>query len=641
MDKKSETLILDNLIEGIQIISPAWRYLYVNDAAASQNRESKDNILGKTITQIYPDFEQTQLFTLFQKCMDERVPVSIENEFTFPDGHNAWFEARIEPVPEGIFVLSIDITDRKNKEKQLNNLLDIEKQLAEKLLFSNEELMFSSDKLERQKDHLLQVNLALNNSEEKFLKAFRNNPAAMNISDEKGRWINVNESFSKLTGYNRNELIGHTSSELNIISTKKHAKFYAKSLIGQLKDVEVEIKTKSGAKRCVLVSSELIKIGHKTRTISFIYDITQNKQRENAQKKRETKFKALFENSMDAVILGTPDGDILNANTVSEKMLGYTEEELRKIGRNGIIDSEDPNLSVILNERLHKGKAQSEINFIRKDGTKFPTEMSASIFEDIDGNKLSNMVIRDITQRKEIEHKLKENIKELARSNQELEHFAHVASHDLREPLRMITSFLQLLEKRYKDQLDQDANEFIGFAVDGAKRLDIMIKDLLEYSQVMKKEREFNPVKLDKVLKETLINLVVQTEENNAIITYDPLPTIIGDEKLLVYLFQNLIGNAIKYRSPETPKIHISATKQEDRYLFSVKDNGIGMESEHLNRIFTIFQRLHGNEEYEGTGIGLAIVQKIVYKHGGNIWVESELGKGSTFYFTIPKRDND
>ena len=153
---------------------------------------------------------------------------------------------------------------------------------------------------------------------------------------------NVNESFSKLTGYNRNELIGHTSSELNIISTKKHDKFYAKSQIGQLKDVEVEIKTKSGAKRCVLVSSELIKIGHKTRTISFIYDITQNKQRENAQKKRETKFKALFENSMDAVILGTPDGDILNANTISEKMLGYTEEELRKIGRNGIIDSEDP-----------------------------------------------------------------------------------------------------------------------------------------------------------------------------------------------------------------------------------------------------------------------------------------------------------
>ncbi len=638
MDKKSETVILDNLIEGIQIISPAWRYLYVNDAAASQNRESKDNILGKTITQIYPDFEQTQLFTLFKKCMNERVPVSIENEFTFPDGHNTWFEARIEPVPEGIFVLSIDITDRKKEEKQLNNLLDIEKQLAEKLLFSNEELMFSSDKLERQKDHLLQLNLALNNSEEKFLKAFHNNPAAMNISDEKGRWINVNESFSKLTGYNRNELIGHTSSELNIISTKKHDKFYAKSQIGQLKDVEVEIKTKSGAKRCVLVSSELIKIGHKTRTISFIYDITQNKQRENAQKKRETKFKALFENSMDAVILGTPDGDILNANTVSEKMLGYTEEELRKIGRNGIIDSEDPNLSVILNERLHKGKAQGEINFIRKDGTKFPTEMSASIFEDIDGNKLSNMVIRDITQRKEIEHKLKENVKELARSNQELEHFAHVASHDLREPLRMITSFLQLLEKRYKDQLDEDANEFIGFAVDGAKRLDIMIKDLLEYSQVMKKEREFNPVKLDKVLEETLINLVVQTEDNNAIITYDPLPTIIGDEKLLVYLFQNLIGNAIKYRSSETPKIHISATKQKDRYLFSVKDNGIGMESEHLNRIFTIFQRLHGNEEYEGTGIGLAIVQKIVYKHGGNIWVESELGKGSTFYFTIPNK---
>lgn len=257
------------------------------------------------------------------------------------------------------------------------------------------------------------------------------------------------------------------------------------------------------------------------------------------------------------------------------------------------------------------------------------------------------IIFNDITRFKDTENKLKEyqhslekqvvvRTKELAKSNADLEHFAYVASHDLREPLRMITSFLQLLERRYKDQLDTDANEFIGFAVDGAKRLDAMIKDLLAYSKVSSEEREFSLIKLENILEETLINLKVQIDENNAIITDDPLPTVNRNNKLLVQLFQNLIGNAIKYRSHDKPQIHISSKEEKNQYIFSVKDNGIGIDSEHQNRIFTIFQRLHRNDEYEGTGIGLVIAQKIIQELGGAIWVESELGKGSTFYFTIP-----
>ena len=253
----------------------------------------------------------------------------------------------------------------------------------------------------------------------------------------------------------------------------------------------------------------------------------------------------------------------------------------------------------------------------------------------------------EYSKRKKAEQKLKEyqnslekqvekRTAELAKSNAELEHFAYVASHDLREPLRMITSFLQLLERRYSDKLDQDAKEFIGFAVDGAKRLDDMIIDLLEYSKVTRKEIELKNVDSENVLKETLVNLKVQIDENNAIITYDPLIIVKGDEKLLIQLFQNLIGNAIKYRSKNNPQIHISTIKEDNHYKFSIKDNGIGIDTEHLDRIFTIFQRLHTKEKYEGTGIGLAIAQKIVYQHGGQIWAESELGKGSTFYFTIP-----
>jgi signal transduction histidine kinase len=235
-----------------------------------------------------------------------------------------------------------------------------------------------------------------------------------------------------------------------------------------------------------------------------------------------------------------------------------------------------------------------------------------------------------------LEDKVKERTKELEQSNKELQQFAYVASHDLREPLRMISSFLQLLERRYNEQLDEDANEFIEFAVDGAKRLDSMIKDLLEYSRVANKKRKFSDVDLNQVLERTNLNLKFAIDDNNAEIIANQLPTLSGDEQLLIQLFQNLISNSIKYRSKDNPTIQISVNNELNQFLFSVKDNGIGISTKHLERIFTIFQRLHTREEYEGTGIGLAIAQKIVHQHGGQIWAESELGKGTIIYFTIP-----
>ena len=235
-----------------------------------------------------------------------------------------------------------------------------------------------------------------------------------------------------------------------------------------------------------------------------------------------------------------------------------------------------------------------------------------------------------------LEEKVKERTKALEESNKELQQFAYITSHDLREPLRMITSFLQLLEKRYQDQLDADANEFIGFAVDGAKRLDSMINDILIYSKISNKERNLVPININEVIEQVRLNLKTSIDETNTIMTHDPLPTLISDEQSMIQLFQNLISNAIKYRSEKPPEIHISAKKENNRYLFSIKDNGIGMSPNHLEKIFTIFQRLHTHEKYEGTGIGLAIAQKIVHQQGGEIWAESELRKGSTFYFTIP-----
>jgi len=254
-------------------------------------------------------------------------------------------------------------------------------------------------------------------------------------------------------------------------------------------------------------------------------------------------------------------------------------------------------------------------------------------------------VARNITKRREIEDNLKkvldakkDLVKELKRSNKELEQFAYMASHDLQEPLRMVTNFVKLLEKNYKGQLDSNADEYIYYAVDGAERMQKLITDLLTYSRITSKDEEFELVNLESILDKSILNLTVSINENNALITYDSLPTIMADPSLITQLFQNLVGNAIKFRTEdEKPEIHVKAEDNGDEWIFQVIDNGIGIDSQHKDLIFEVFQRLHEKNEYPGTGIGLSMCQKIIERHKGDIWVESELDKGSKFCFTIPK----
>ena len=224
---------------------------------------------------------------------------------------------------------------------------------------------------------------------------------------------------------------------------------------------------------------------------------------------------------------------------------------------------------------------------------------------------------------------------ELERSNAELERFAYLASHDLQEPLRMVTSFTQLLAQRYQGQLDADADQIIGFAVDGAKRMEALIRDLLAYSRVTMKGKPFEATNCEEVLDLALNNLQLAIGEKGTSIDRHPLPTLLADRTQLVQLFQNLLSNAIKYRSDKPPEIEVGLEVQEEQYLFYVKDNGIGIESQYFERIFALFQRLHTRQKYPGTGLGLAICQKIVELHGGKIWVQSNSGQGSTFYFTM------
>ncbi len=280
--------------------------------------------------------------------------------------------------------------------------------------------------------------------------------------------------------------------------------------------------------------------------------------------------------------------------------------------------------------------------FIRANGEqqwlKWEIRPWVDISEKISGIIMSTEVI---TERKEAQEALKQLNQDLSRSNRELEQFAYVASHDLQEPLRAISSYTQLLAKKYESKLDAQAEKYIHYIVDGATNMQQLIQDLLSFSRVGTHGKELAVTDCEVVLNRVLDNLNVAIIESNVIVTHDSLPVVMGDDIQLSQLLQNLMGNAIKFRSQELPRVHISAELKAKKWIFSVRDNGIGIEPEYFERIFTIFQRLHTRREYPGTGIGLAVCKKIVERHGGKIWVDSELGVGTTFYFSIPQHHQD
>jgi PAS domain S-box-containing protein len=357
----------------------------------------------------------------------------------------------------------------------------------------------------------------------------------------------------------------------------------------------------------------------------------------------------LIETSLDPQVTIGPNGKITDVNRATERITGLTRDKL--IGTDFADYFTQPEEAKAGYQQVFKhGKIQDyPLEIKHQNGTITPVLYNASVYRDKQGEVTGVFAAaRDITQLKQAEEELRiywesleEQVRlrteELDRSNMDLQQFAYIASHDLREPLRMITNFLQLLEKRYQDQLDKDAQEFIQFAVDGAKRLDKMIISLLEYSRITNQKMQYNRVDFQDVLDEVLFNMDILIEENQAQINYNSLPILNVDKNQMVRLFQNLISNSIKYRREEPPQIEISAWRENDHMVFSVMDNGIGIDSEYLEGIFTLFRRLHGQDQYSGTGIGLAIAQRIVHQHRGEIWAESEPGEGTTFYFTIPE----
>lgn len=353
----------------------------------------------------------------------------------------------------------------------------------------------------------------------------------------------------------------------------------------------------------------------------------------------------VFESDLEAVLICDPQGVIAEANRIAAAFSGCRLPELvgQKVGSLYSPRNDMP-FADIWAMAVRGGTWYGDAWLLRARGRDYRAHMSIAAATDEAGH-VAHFIVEysDATEEWEAEQALKARTEELHRSNKELEMFAYVASHDLQEPLRMVASYTKLLERRYKDKLDQDANEFIHFAVDGATRMQGLINDLLKYSRVGTRGSPFVAVSCDKVLDDALSNLTVALGESGAIVSRDPLPTLSADPVQLTQLFQNLVGNALKFRKPgETPRIHVGAHRRDGGgWKFFVRDNGIGISPEYFERVFVIFQRLHAKEEYPGTGIGLALCKKIVERHGGHIWVESRPGEGATFLFTVLDREAD
>ena len=488
---------------------------------------------------------------------------------------------------------------------------------------------------------------ALRESEARFRNVLDNSlDMIYRLNLRTGRYDYVSPSSERVFGLKPEEFIVQGIDELSSLvhpddaeELRENINNFILSLGKECLSAEYRVKHRESGYRWVNDNRSLVwgDDGMPAAVVGVLRDITERREMEEALRKSEQHYSALVGSMTDAVFRFKGKW-ITWCNDRVEKMYGYTREELTGKEASFLLpegESLQEFMVKVSAALAEPGHFHSSGRVRKKNGSLMDVEY---IVSKIKGGETVELVAvsRDITERVKVEEKLKQTMAELSRSNTELEQFAYVASHDLQEPLRMVASYTQLLGRRYKDKIGADADEFIGYIVDGATRMQQLINDLLSYSRVGTRGKPFETTECEVILEKALLNLKTTIEENHAVVTHDVLPALMADSSQLVQLFQNLVGNAIKFHGDERPEVHIGAERNGTQWIFSVRDNGIGIDPKYFERIFVIFQRLHARAEYPGTGIGLAICKKIVERHKGRIWVESQPGKGSTFNFTIP-----
>lgn len=598
--------VIDGTPDTVYVKDLQGRYLLMNRAGAAYLDRDPDDVVGRTDEELYPTDLAGTIREADRAVIETEDIVAYESTDMSGDAPRHFLTTK-GPFRDGsgdvagIFGISREITDRVLAEQERDRFFTLSQDLFA-------------------------------------------------IADLEGRFVRLNPAWEQVLGYSVEELTGRSFVDFVHPEDRERTEARAASLAEEKNEsaaFENRYRTRDGSYRWFMWKSRAdVQAG---RIFAAARDITERKLAEAQMEKvnaalseSEERFRHLFANSPDAVIMIDPHASnvawpIVDCNEAACRMNGYTREEL--LGQSVDILNVEPGTPEERAEYLERlrreGLVSIETDHRHKDGHAFPVEISTSVIS-LNGRELVMGIDRDITERRRLEKEAADRAEDLARSNQELEQFAYVASHDLQEPLRIVAGYAQLLTKRYRGTLGQDADEFIEYMVDGVRRMQELIDALLQYSRVGRKGREMAPVDLDVAFDDAMANLRAAIEESQARVTRDDLPDVVADRLQLAQLFQNLIGNALKFKGEERPAVHVGAERHNGEWILEVRDNGIGIEPQYVDRIFDIFERLHSRERYDGTGIGLSICKKIVERHGGRIWVESDAGHGSAFRFTIP-----
>jgi PAS domain S-box-containing protein len=610
--------IFDNMLEGIQVHDFDWKYLYVNKALLKYSQYSEDELIGHTVMEKYPGIEQTDLFKAMERCMNERISQNLETDFVFPDGSIVIFQLSIQPFPEGIFILSIDITERKKADEKVKRL--------------NESL----EQKVRERTAELEATIGqLKESQQKFEKVFRASSAGISITRlADATYLDVNEGFIQMMGFSRDEVIGRTSADLGMIVSMTQQEEVLEQVRKQgYANFEMTVRRKSGRIMEVLVSIETIYLSGEKYAINIISDITERKKVEDQLKKYNDLFTGLFEYNPAAFALSNlTDDKIVNVNESFLNMFGFFSKD-EAIGRtstelNLITDPKQRdeivkqmkagNREVTLEGevRTRQGNLKwVQVSMIRVEMEKHPGLLT---------------VLLDITSRKKAED-------QVVAINKELEAFTYSVSHDLRAPLRAVNGYAKMLLEDFGEKLEVEAKNNIEAICYNAVKMGNLIDDLLAFAKLGRKEPEKKMIDMNELVEGTLSELK-KTGTHRAVIKTGKLHKIKADYGLLHQVVYNLLSNAIKYSSKkENPIVEIDSSETVDEIIFSIKDNGVGFDMKYYNKLFGVFQRLHSPRDFDGTGVGLAIVYRIIAKHGGKVWAEAEPDKGATFYFSLIK----
>ncbi|QFU82924.1 PAS domain S-box protein [Natronorubrum aibiense] len=599
--------ILGRISDAFYALDESWRFTHVNERAEELLGYSSDELVGERVWDVFPGGTRSELVDRYEEAMETQESISWER---YSQSLDLWMEIHVYPSETGLSVYFRDITARKRRERQL----------------------------------------------EQYERIIETIDDGIYVIDEDGRFTAVNDAYTSLTGYNRDELlgahaslvasedvIGHTKQVLTDDSESSTIETTLETRDGTQVPIEVtvtgismteEMAGNAGGSTADVVDhdrnaaqTEDAATGYQRAGI--VRDVTDRRRRQRRLEASEQRYRTLAENFPNGVVALFDDelrftaagGQLIGELGIDPgNVIGQTIYERYP---NDLAAEVDPHFRAALTgeERTFEMTSHGRDLLAYTLPVETPGEITTGMF-----------VVQDVTERTEYQRKLEA-------SNERLEQFAYAVSHDLQEPLRMISSYLQLIERRYEDVLDDDGLEFLDYAVDGADRMSAMIDGLLEYSRVETRGDELEPVDLEAVVEDVRETLAFRIDEQNATVTTSSLPRVRGDTGQLRQLFQNLLSNALEYSGDEPPRVHVSAERDGGDWVVSVSDEGIGMDPDKTDEIFEVFQRLHTYEEHPGTGIGLALCRRIVDRHGGEIWVETEPGEGTTFSMTLPAAD--